>query len=123
MARVKLVDVTKLPKSAELVMLDAEALLAQAKASLERQKQFMEQAGMDRQKLREYMSSDPAGAKEQHKVRQELVRFHGELKDEMKEASDEMRKRLTLSANLLRSDKPKPKKPKSTVRRGRTGFI
>ncbi|AMO55451.1 hypothetical protein GZ77_10125 [Endozoicomonas montiporae] len=118
-SRIRLVDITKLSKSSFLVQQESEAVLSQASQSLKQQAQFIENVGLDRKALRDFINSDRWTVKQRHKARQELVRFSEELKQGMSEEASEKRREIRVASNLL---KPKSKS-KSTVRRRRTGFV
>lgn len=119
-AKIKLVDVTKLKKSNVLVTNQAEQVLRQAKAMLQKQEEFMSEGGMDRQKLRAFINSDAWSSRQRQKARQELIRWHEELKNGMSQDASVKRKELKLSARLL---KPGRKQASKRSQRRRTGFL
>ena len=118
-SRIRLVDITKLGKSTFLVQQESETVLNQANRSLKQQAEFVENAGLDRKALRDFINSDRWTVKQRHKARQELVRFSEELKQGMSEEASEKRREIRLANNLLKSKS----KSKTTVRRRRTGFV
>ncbi|UYM17177.1 hypothetical protein [Endozoicomonas euniceicola] len=118
-SRIRLVDITKLSKSSWLVRQESEAVLNQAHRSMKQQAEFIENVGLDRKALRDFINSDRWTAGQRHKARQELIRFSEELKQDMSEQASEKRREIRLANNLL---KPKSKS-KSSVRRRRTGFV
>ncbi|MGB1271713.1 MAG: hypothetical protein ACPG5T_06550 [Endozoicomonas sp.] len=118
--KIKLVDVTKLKKSNVLVTNQTEKVLRQAKALLEKQEAFMAQGGMDRQKLRAFINSDAWSPHQRQKARQELIRWHEELKNGMAHDASVKQKELKLSARLL---KPGRNQVSKRSQRRRTGFL
>ena len=119
--KLKLIDITKLKKASELVSVESKAVLSDAKAMLARQEEFLNNGGMDRQKLKAYLNSDAWSAKQKHKVREELVRFHDELKRDMAAESAKVKKELRVASQLLKQGKGKQQsKP---VRKKRSGYL
>ena len=118
-SRIRLVDITKLRKSASLVQKESEKVVAQAHRQLNSQEQFMEEVGMDRKALRAFINGDQWSAVFKHKARQELIRFNEELKRDIATAVSLKRKEIRLSNRLL---SPKSK-VKQSAGRHRTGFI
>lgn len=118
-ARIKLIDVTKLPRNTDLVTKTSGNLVAQAKASLKKQQDFMDEVGMDRKKLRDFINSDRWSVQYRHKARQELIRWNDELKAEIAQDVSARRKEIRLSSRLLGLKK----QVTQAARRRRTGFI
>ena len=118
-SRIKLIDVTKLPKSTGLVIQQAGSLANQAKGSLDKQEKFMNEVGMDRKNLRNFINGDRWSAQQKHKARQELIRWNDELKAEISHDVSVKRKEIRLSSRLLSIKK----KAVQTTRRRRTGFL
>ena len=101
-SRIRLVDITKLSKSSWLVQKESEAVLNQANRSMKQQAEFMENVGLDRKALRDFINSDRWTVKQRHKARQELIRFSEELKQDMSEQASEKRREIRLANNLLK---------------------
>ncbi|OED44316.1 hypothetical protein ACH42_07890 [Endozoicomonas sp. (ex Bugula neritina AB1)] len=118
-SRIKLIDVRKLPKNADLVARKSANIVAEAKACLKKQEDFMEEVGMDRKNLRTYINSDRWSAQQKHKARQELIRWNDEMKADIAQDVSAKRKEIRFASKLLNIQ------PKSTqtTRRRRTGFI
>ncbi|MGB0361195.1 MAG: hypothetical protein ACPGEF_07305 [Endozoicomonas sp.] len=102
--QLKLVDVRKLEKTPSYVIAESQAAVEAAKSMLAKQGRFLQQGGMDREKLRAFINSDSWSAKHKQKAREELLRFHSELKSDMKQAADEKRQEIKLSKRLLKQE-------------------
>ena len=119
--QLKLVDVRKLEKTPSYVMAESQAVLESARKMLSKQEEFMQQGGMDREKLRAFINSDYWSAKQRQKAREELLRFHAELKSNMQQAADEKRQEIKLSKRLLKQEKNLSTGER--VRKKRSGFV
>ncbi|WP_067519214.1 hypothetical protein [Endozoicomonas ascidiicola] len=117
----KLVDVRKLQKTSSVVMAESQAVVESARKMLAKQEEFMEKGGMDREKLRAFINSDHWSAKQRQKAREELLRFHSELKSNMKQAADEKRKDMALGRRLLKQENDVVKGQR--VKKKRSGFV
>ena len=117
--KLKLVDVTKLQKSSFLVSQETKKAVADARAMLDKQAEFMKNGGMDREKLRAFINSDLWTNHQKQKAREELLRFHSELKSNMADAATAKRKELNFASRLLDQSKVQA----STTRKKRSGFI
>ena len=117
--RMRLIDVTKLKKTSNLVVQQSSDVLVEAKSSMEKQQQFMDEVGMDRKKLRNFINGDQWSAQQKHKARQELIRLSEELKADIAQDVAAKRKEIRLASRLLNIRK----KAKQAERRRRTGFI
>ena len=118
-SRIKLIDVTKLTKNSSLVIQQSSTVMNKAKVSLNKQQQFMDEVGMDRQTLRNFINGDKWSAQQKHKARQELLRWNEELKAEVAHDVSAKRKEIRLAARLLRVKTQTTQK----ARRRRTGFL
>lgn len=117
--KLKLVDITKLKKSSYLVSEESKMAIRDARVSLDKQEEFMRNGGMDREKLRAFINSDYWTSRQKHKAREELLRFHDELKSNMAHEASVKRKELRSSSNLLNQDKART----GTTRRKRSGYV
>ena len=118
-SRIKLIDVTRLPKSTGLVTQQTNALVSIAKTCLKKQQDFMGEVGMDRKKLREFINGDRWSSQQKHKARQELIRWNDELKAEIAQDLSAKRKEMRLASRLFGTKK----RSIQTTRRRRTGFV
>ena len=118
-SRIKLVDVTRLKKSSGFATQQSISVIKQAKESIARQEEFMDDVGMDRTKLRHFINGDQWSSEYKHKARQELIRWNEELKGDIAYDVSVKRKEIRLASRLLN---PKKQSAQSTRRR-RTGFI
>ena len=117
--KLKLVDITKLQKATFLVSQETKKAIADAKVMLDKQEEFLKNGGMDREKLRAFINSDRWTNQQKQKAREELLRFHSELKSNMAEAATAKRKDLNFASRLLEQGKTKA----STTRKKRSGFV
>ena len=117
--KLKLVDVTKLQKASFIVSQETKKAVADAKVMLDKQEEFLKNGGMDRQKLRAFINSDRWTAQQKQKAREELLRFHGELKTNMAEAATAKHKELNFASRMLQQGKVQA----STTRKKRSGFV
>ena len=120
--KLKLIDIHKLKKSGFLATAESEPVLKNARDMLKKQEEFMRIGGMDREKLRAFINSDYWTAKQRQKAREELLRFHSELKADMKQAADQRRKEISQSRRLLEQNGgDSASGPRS--RRKRSGYV
>ena len=80
----------------------------------------MQEVGMDRDKLKTFINSEFWTPQQKQKAREELIRFHAELKSDMKQVADEKNKEVTagltlLSQNGMSITKSKPRKKRSNL--------
>lgn len=118
--KLKLVDVTKLKKASFLVSQETEKAIAEARVMLGKQEEFLQNGGMDRQKLRAFINSDHWTSQQKQKAREELLRFHNELKSDMARVASSKRKELSNANRLLEQRKITPA---TATRKQRSGFI
>ncbi len=118
--KLKLVDVTKLKKASFLVSQETEKAVAEARVMLDKQEEFLQNGGMDRQKLRAFINSDQWTSQQKQKAREELLRFHNELKTDMARVAADRRKELNSANRLLEQRKLQPG---TATRKQRSGFI
>jgi|GEM_PF-6366888 len=118
--KLKLVDVTKLKKASFLVSQETEKSVAEARVMLDKQEEFLQNGGMDRKKLRAFINSDQWTSQQKQKAREELLRFHNELKTDMARVASAKRKELNNSGRLLEQRKLQPG---TATRKQRSGFV
>lgn len=119
--KLKLVDITKLKKSNYLASEESLAAIRNAKVLLDKQEEFMNNGGMDRQKLRAFINSDFWTSRQKQKAREELLHFHDELKNNMANEASTKRKELRSASRLLNQGKSKVKGGAS--KKKRSGFV
>lgn len=118
--KLKMIDITKLKKATPLIQQETNTVLSEARSMLERQEAFMQEVGMDRDKLKTFINSEFWTPQQKQKAREELIRFHAELKSDMKQVADEKNKEVTagltlLSQNGMSITKSKPRKKRSNL--------
>ena len=117
--RVRLINVTQLKKSSDLVQKEASELLSSTRLAMDKQAAFMKEIGIDKKSLRNFINNGKWSAPQRQKMQQELIQFNGDLKADMSQAVAAMRKKLKEAGRLLSGKKALSK----GGRKRRTGFL
>lgn len=109
--KLKLIDVTKLPKASHLVLQESKAVIAESEAIIEQQQQFYAQQGIDWEALKQAIHQKDSPFNNNEKLKEALAEFKAEFQRDLNDAAQAKRKALK-SAEQLFNKKKHRKKPR-----------